>query len=97
MAAALNNSLTATAQNGCDPVQNRCRPVSELLIIADSALMGERTRWLDTLAGERRLSPKTLDAYERDTRQFLTFLTGACPTATGHSGGRTPLRPHARA
>ena len=84
MAAALNNSLTATAQNGCDPVQNRCRPVSELLIIADSALMGERTRWLDTLAGERRLSPKTLDAYERDTRQFLTFLTG-------HGGGPAGL------
>ncbi len=84
MAAALNNSLTATAQNGCDPVQNRCRPLNELLIIADSALMGERTRWLDTLAGERRLSPKTLDAYERDTRQFLTFLTG-------HVGGPAGL------
>ncbi len=84
MAAALNNSLTATAQNGCDPVQNRCRPLNELLIIADSALMGERTRWLDTLAGERRLSPKTLDAYERDTRQFLTFLTG-------HFGGPAGL------
>jgi len=50
--------------------------VNELLIIADPRLMAERTAWLDSLASERRLSEHTLDAYERDTRQFLTFLTG---------------------
>ncbi|MBA5776963.1 tyrosine recombinase XerC [Stappia sp. F7233] len=32
--------------------------------------------WLDHLGGERRLADKTLVAYERDVRQFLTFLTG---------------------
>lgn len=32
-------------------------------------------RWLTHLAGVRRLSTKTLDAYARDLRQFFTFLT----------------------
>jgi len=50
--------------------------MGELLIIGEPALMAERQRWLDALSDERRLSKHTLDAYERDTRQFLTFLTG---------------------
>jgi integrase/recombinase XerC len=40
-------------------------------------------RWLRHLADERRMSPKTLDAYARDTRQFLNFLAqyrGGLPT-----------------
>ena len=35
------------------------------------------------LARERRLSALTLEAYERDTRQFLQFLTGHCGGAPG--------------
>ncbi|WP_411036399.1 tyrosine recombinase XerC [Shinella sp. BYT-45] len=49
--------------------------MNDLLIIADPTLMAERQGWLDALAEERRLSDNTLEAYERDTRQFLAFLT----------------------
>ena len=34
----------------------------------------EMTRWLSHLRSERRLSPKTLEAYARDLRQCLAFL-----------------------
>ncbi|CAN7516239.1 tyrosine recombinase XerC [Neorhizobium sp. LjRoot104] len=50
--------------------------MNELLIIAAPDLLEKRREWLESLTGERRLSGNTLDAYERDTRQFLTFLTG---------------------
>jgi len=49
--------------------------LNELLIIAAPDLAAKRHEWLESLKSERRLSPNTLDAYERDTRQFLTFLT----------------------
>ncbi|MCW5709910.1 tyrosine recombinase XerC [Shinella sp.] len=49
--------------------------MTDLFIIADPTLMAERQGWLAALAEERRLSDNTLDAYERDTRQFLAFLT----------------------
>jgi integrase/recombinase XerC len=41
-------------------------------------------RWLEQLSSERRMSPKTLDAYARDVRQFLTFMAG-------HLGGAPSL------
>ena len=41
---------------------------------ADEGFAIEMTRWLTHLRAERRLSPKTLEAYARDLRQCLTFL-----------------------
>ena len=54
--------------------------MQEFLIAAKPDLQSAREGWLKSLAGERRLSAATVDAYERDTRQFLQFLTG-------HNGG----------
>lgn len=46
----------------------------ELLLPAAPALVAARRDWLQTLSATRRLSALTIDAYERDTRQFLVFL-----------------------
>ena len=44
------------------------------LACAGEDLALQMTRWLSHLRAERRLSPKTLEAYARDVRQCLTFL-----------------------
>ena len=41
---------------------------------ADAGVTQQMTRWLSHLRAERRLSPKTLEAYARDLRQCLDFL-----------------------
>src|SRR5262245_14323816 len=50
---------------------------------ASRDVSAELERWLGYLGDERRMSPKTLDAYRRDVTQFLSFLTehlGGAPT-----------------
>ena len=54
------------------------------IVTARPALLRQRAAWLDHLRHERRLSDKTLDAYERDLRQFFAFLTN-------HLGGAPDL------
>ncbi len=54
-----------------------------LLITATPELNARITLWLDHLGDERRLSDKTLIAYERDLRQFLRFLTDHLGGAPG--------------
>jgi integrase/recombinase XerC len=44
------------------------------LASADDSIALQMTRWLTHLKSERRLSPKTLEAYARDIRQCLDFL-----------------------
>jgi integrase/recombinase XerC len=54
-----------------------------LLVTARPDLARRVDQWLDHLADERRLSDKTLVAYERDLRQFLRFLSGHLGGAPG--------------
>src|ERR1700687_1028238 len=51
---------------------------------ADETITLEMPHWLSHLRSERRLSPKTLEAYARDVRQCLVFLSG-------HWGARVTL------
>jgi integrase/recombinase XerC len=50
--------------------------MAEFIVTAKSDLAAARADWLAALAQERRMAPLTVEAYERDTRQFLAFLTG---------------------
>jgi len=50
--------------------------MEEFLVNARPDLITARTDWLAMLRDERRLAALTLEAYERDTRQFFAFLTG---------------------
>ena len=38
-------------------------------------VLAERSRWSAFLATEKRMSPKTVEAYHRDVTQFLLFMT----------------------
>lgn len=59
------------------------RPAADLPFTAPDVVR-ELARWLDHLGSERRMSPKTCEAYQRDVCQFLEFLSG-------HVGGRVNL------
>jgi integrase/recombinase XerC len=53
------------------------------MTFATKDVAAEVTRWLDHLGAERRMSAKTVEAYERDVRQFLVFMAehlGGAPT-----------------
>ena len=60
-----------------------CQTMTEIAIAPDVA--AEIAGWLGFLGAERRMSPKTLEAYDRDVGQFLAFLAG-------HIGGPPSLR-----
>jgi integrase/recombinase XerC len=59
-------------------------PETELTAI-DPKVAAEMASWLRHLGAERRMSPKTLEAYQRDVLQFLGFLAE-------HLGGMPSLK-----
>src|SRR5262245_46921132 len=59
----------------------------DIALAADTA--AEVVRWLANLGDERRMSPKTVEAYRRDVTQFLAFMTE-------HLGRRPSLKDLAR-
>src|SRR5277367_5185041 len=59
-------------------------PKADVSFVAPK-VAAEIEQWLKHLGSERRLSPKTLEAYRRDVLQFLAFLTG-------HLGGAPSLK-----
>ncbi len=59
------------------------------LPFAAADLTRELARWLTHLSAERRMSPKTGEAYQRDALQFLAFLSG-------HLGTRVSLAKFAK-
>src|SRR3954465_1692508 len=70
---------------GCDSVNHpharesmtKPAPIQPInLACAGEDIAAEMARWLAHLRSERRLSPKTLEAYARDLRQCLSFLSG---------------------
>jgi integrase/recombinase XerC len=65
------------------------RSAAQKFPFAATDVAGEIGRWLAYLGNERRMSPKTLEAYARDISQFLGFLAN-------HLGGAPSLKQLAR-
>jgi integrase/recombinase XerC len=57
----------------------------DLQISIASDVASEIRRWLAYLGAEKRMSPKTLEAYQRDVGQFLAFMAD-------HLGGQPSLK-----
>ena len=59
--------------------------MSDFALSCDEKCAAQIVSWLSSLAAQRRLSPRTLDAYSRDLGQFITFLKS-------HSGQNVTLK-----
>src|SRR5215471_21203966 len=77
------------AKSARDKTARATTPEPIELDSADETIGREMARWLSHLRAERRLSPKTLEAYARDVRQCLAFLArhwGRQVTLQGFAG-----------
>ena len=65
----------------------------KFLVVCAPELADLKTRWLTWLAHEKRASGKTIDAYERDLRQFFQYMTGHVghPTTLSDIANLKPL------
>jgi integrase/recombinase XerC len=77
---ALRGDLSPTGRGGVrgNSIANKREPQKRhcaLLPFAWPELAARAEQWLEHLASERRYSPKTLEAYARDVRQWLAFLS----------------------
>ncbi len=73
------NQITSAVQNAMAKAENKpekaiTTPEPPELVCADASLSQAMMHWLAHLRSERRLSPKTVEAYARDLRQCLQFL-----------------------
>src|SRR5262249_59373365 len=73
-------AVTKRCHNGTMPETQDHEPPA----CAASDTAAEVVRWLTYLGAERRMSPKTVEAYRRDVFQFLAFMAE-------HLGGRPAL------
>lgn len=69
----MNTGGTAYWMPACAGMTTETKMTDLTFITPD--LAAEIARWLKHLGSERRLSPKTLEAYERDLRQALLFFS----------------------
>lgn len=60
--------------------------MTKSLVFAEPELLRHVNLWLQHLENGRRLASKTVEAYERDVRQFLEFLTQHAGEPIGVSG-----------
>src|SRR5262245_66038992 len=74
-------AVTKRCHNGAMPENQNHEPPA----CAASDTAAEVVRWLTYLGTERRMSPKTVEAYRRDVFQFLAFMAG-------HLGERPSLK-----
>lgn len=58
--------------------------MTDTAFATDDTIKARIAQWMRELGAVRRLSPNTLEAYDRDLAQFLTFLSG-------HTGGTVSL------